>query len=95
MTISGAFMEEISQALNVDRETLIAQGIASLLKDRKRRLMLERLQRLAHYALPSREALEQAVQAGKVAEHPAWEDVITLENLEGEIARIDGYLSRL
>lgn len=95
MTISGAFMEEISQALNVDRETLIAQGVASLLKDRKRRLMLERLQLLAHYALPSREALEQAFQAGKVAEHPAWEDVITLENLEGEIARIDGYLGRL
>ena len=73
MTISGAFMEEISQTLKVDREALIAQGIASLLRDKKRVLMLERLQLLAHYGLPSREALEQAVQAGPVAEHPAWE----------------------
>jgi hypothetical protein len=70
MAISGAFMEEISQALKVDRETLLAQGIASRLQDKKRVLMLERLQRLAHDGVPSREALERAIQAGQVAEHP-------------------------
>lgn len=95
MTISVVFMEEISQALNVDRETLIAQGLASLLKEKKRVLMLERLELLARYHVPSREALERAIQTGQLAEHPTWEEVITLKNLEAEIARIDGYLGRL
>jgi len=39
--------------------------------------------------------LERAIQEGSVEEHPAWEDVIVLENLDAEIARIDGYLKTL
>ena len=45
--------------------------------------------------MKSKEALEQAIHEGTIAEHPAWEDLIVLENLDAEIARIDGYLQHL
>jgi hypothetical protein len=95
MAIPGALMDEISQFVKVDRETLITRGIASLLKERKRLVLLERLQLLARHGVRSRQELEWAIQEGKVEEHPTWEDVIVLENLDAEIARIDGYLNSL
>ena len=95
MAIPAALMDEISQFVQVDRETLITRGIASLLNEKKRLMLLERLQLLARHGVRSREELEQAIQDGKAEEHPTWEDVIVLENLDAEIARIDGYLNRL
>ncbi|MBI3327383.1 MAG: hypothetical protein HYZ81_11875 [Nitrospinae bacterium] len=95
MTIPSAFMDEISQYVKVDRETLRTQGIVSLLKDKKHAVLLERLQILARHGVTSRETLERAIQEGEVREHPTWEDVIVLENLDAELARIDGYLTRV
>ena len=95
MAIPGALMDKISQFVNVDRDTLIAQGVASLLKEKKRMVLLERLQLLARHGVRARQELEQAIREGEVEEHPAWEDVIVLENLDAEIARIDGYLKNV
>jgi hypothetical protein len=95
MAIPGALVDEISQFVKVDRETLITRGIASLLKERKRLVLLERLQLLTRHGVQSRQELERAIQEGRVEEHPTWEDVIVLENLDAEIARIDGYLESL
>jgi hypothetical protein len=95
MEIPGALMDEISQFVNVDRDTLIARGVASLLKEKKRQVLLERLQLLTRHGVRSRQELEGAIQEGKVEEYPTWEDVIVLENLDAEIARIDGYLENL
>jgi hypothetical protein len=95
MEIPGALMDEISQFVNVDRDTLIARGVASLLKEKKRQVLLERLQLLTRHGVRSRQELERAIQEGKVEEYPTWEDVIVLENLDAEIARINGYLENL
>jgi hypothetical protein len=95
MEIPGALMDEISQFVNVDRDTLIARGVASLLKEKKRQVLLERLQLLTRHGVRSRQELERAIQEGKVEEYPTWEDVILLENLDAEIARINGYLENL
>lgn len=43
MAIPGAFMDEIRQVVKVDRETLITRGMVSLLKEKKRLVLLERL----------------------------------------------------
>ena len=50
---------------------------------------------LARHGVRGRAELERAIQEGSVEEHPTWEDVIVLENLDAEIARIDGYLKTL
>jgi hypothetical protein len=95
MVIPSTLLDEIGQSLQVDRETLITQGIVSLLKEKKRLALLDRLERLGCHGVESREALEQAIHEGAIVEHPAWEDLIVLENLDAEIARIDGYLQHL
>jgi hypothetical protein len=64
MEIPGALMDEISQFVNVDRDTLIARGVASLLKEKKRQVLLERLQLLTRHGVRSRQELEGAIQEG-------------------------------
>ena len=51
--------------------------------------MLERLDILARYSVNSPDNLEIKIKNGEVAEHPAWEDLILLENLEAGIVLID------
>ena len=55
--------------------------------------MLERLKLLSRYRIVSKEEWEREIQKGEIEEHPAWEDLILLENLEAELERIDGYLT--
>jgi hypothetical protein len=84
-------MDEMNQLVKVDRDTLISRDIASLLKEQKRLVRLERLQLLARHGVRGREALERAIQEGSVEEYPTWEEVMVLEHLDAEIASIDGY----
>jgi len=51
--------------------------------------MLERLDILARYSVNSPDSLEIKIKNGEVAEHPAWEDLILLENLEAGIVLIN------
>jgi len=51
--------------------------------------MLERLDILYRYNITSPEQLENRIKEGEIAEHPTWEDLILLENLEEAINRID------
>jgi hypothetical protein len=51
--------------------------------------MLERLDILDRYNITSSAQLENNIKEGDIAEHPAWEDLILLENLEEAINLID------
>lgn len=51
---------------------------------------MERLNVLSRYSVSCAVELEKKIETGEIAfEHPAWEDVILLENLEATIALID------
>ncbi|MBI4522681.1 MAG: hypothetical protein HY695_02580 [Deltaproteobacteria bacterium] len=88
-------IDEISRYVDLDREALLRQGIEAFLKDRKRRLMLDRQEILSRYRVLDSRQLEAKIRSGEVNEHPTWEDLITLENLEEAIAKLDGYLRDL
>lgn len=88
-------IDEISRYINVDRDTLVTKGIQSLLKEKKREIMIEKLELLSRYGISSKEALEDKIKKGEIKEHPTWEDIILLENLEAELERINGYLKNL
>lgn len=88
-------IEEVSLYVNIDTESLIRQGIRSFLTDKKNSILLERLNILLRYHVVSKEELERGIEAGSISEHPAWEDLITIENLESEAEKIDGYLGNL
>jgi hypothetical protein len=88
-------IDEISRYTNIDKDTLIIKGIQSFLREKKRGIMLERLGFLSRYRVASKGELEDKIKKGEIGEHPAWEDLILLENLEAELERIDGYLENL
>lgn len=88
-------IDQISRDLNLNRGALIDQGIRAFLKDKKMALLLERLEFLSRNRVTSKEELQQKIEAGEVEDHPAWEDLIVIENLDAELKKIDGYLENL
>jgi len=88
-------IDKISRYMEVDRETLLNKGLQAYLQDRKRQLILERERLLARYKVSSAAELEEQIRSGTQEEYPAWEDCITLENLDAAIQTLDGYLRDL
>ncbi len=95
LQILSPVVEQIAQYVNIDKNILITRGIQSFLKEKKKNLMLERLSLLSRYSVTSKEQLEIGIQNGIIQEHPAWEDLIFIENLESEAVQIDEYLRNL
>jgi len=93
--VNTDLLDQISQEINLDRETLINQGIRSFLKEKRTALMLDRLQILSRYQVTSKEGLQQKIEAGEIEDHPAWEDLILVENLDADLKKINGYLEHL
>lgn len=79
----------------MDEDSLLDKGIESLLREKKRGVMLDRLEILSRYKVSSAEELERKIQEGKIEEHPAWEDLIILKNLNSALEKINGYLASL
>ncbi len=50
---------------------------------------MERLELLACYGAETVKALEEKIKTGDVPEHPAWEDLIEIKNIEAEMKEID------
>ena len=88
-------IEEISQYIALDKNSLLDKGIESLLREKKRGVMLDRLEILSRYKVSSAEELERKIREGEIEEHPAWEDLIILENLDSALEKINGYLASL
>lgn len=95
MPMKPEVIDEIRRYVEMDRESLLERGVEALLKERKRNLMLERHQILFRYHVSKAVELEERIRSGDIEEHPAWEDLITLENLEDAIHKLDGYLRNL
>ena len=90
MPITEEVIKKVAEDTGVSVEELKISGLLSFLREKKKKIMLERLDILARYRAGSSEDLEKKIKNGEIAEHPAWEDVILLENLEAGIALIDG-----
>ncbi|MBS3789149.1 hypothetical protein KGY79_13265 [Candidatus Bipolaricaulota bacterium] len=88
-------IKEISQYLNIDQDSLIEKGVESLLTERKRELMVDRYELLSRYNVSNLDELEKKIESGDVKEHPTWEDLITLENLDEAITRLNEYQKQL
>jgi hypothetical protein len=89
MTIAAP---RIAEFLGLSEPELIRKALHSLLLEQKRLALQERLEILARYRAHNITELEQKIATGQVAEHPGWEDLITVENLDARIGQIDVYL---
>jgi len=85
----------IAQFLGLSETELMRQALRSLLLDQKRAVLQTRLEILARYRATDIAELERKITDGAVVEHPAWEDLITAENLGSRVEEIDAYLRDL
>ena len=89
MPITKEIIKKIAEDTGISKEELTISGLLALLREKKRKIMVDRLDVLARYGATSAGDLEKKIKDGEIAEHPAWEDLILLENLEASIALID------
>ena len=88
-------IEKIAIKEGVKKEKLIALSLIAYLNEKKKKYMEERLEILKRYNVNSAKELEEKIRKGEINEHPAWEDLITLENLEEMIKEISDDIRNL
>jgi len=89
MPITEEVIRKVAEDTGISVEELKVSSLLAFLREKKKKIMLERLDILARYSVNSPDNLEIKIKNGEVAEHPAWEDLILLENLEAGIVLIN------
>ncbi len=82
-------LEKISEKYSESAEEFIRAGVIMNLKEKKRLLQIERFEILSRYQATTMDELNQKITEGEAPEHPGWEDLIELKNIEAEIKEID------
>jgi len=85
----------LSRDLGMTEETLIREGIMEYIRSRIKACMRDRLEIMSRYQVPSLDEFEKRVQDGSIPEHPGWEDLVTLENIENSIDNLKMELSHV
>ena len=95
--MSGAIksIKHLSKDLGINEDVLIREGISEYIKNRIKACMRDRLEILSRYKIASLKKFEKEVHEGKIPEHPGWEDLIVLENLENSITKLKKELSNV
>jgi hypothetical protein len=88
MTETTELLDRVSKNLGVPRDELIRRGVDEYLRSQLRECLAEANEIRIRYGVKTAKALESKIQEGATPEHPAWEDLITLENLEERTGRI-------
>lgn len=89
MPITKEIIKKVAEDAGISVEELTLSGFLLFLREKRRKVMLDRLDVLTRYGVASIEDMENKIKHGEASEHPAWEDLILLENLESAIAAID------
>lgn len=89
MPITEKIIKKVAKDTGISIDELTISGLLALLRERRRKIMLEMLEVINRYDVTSPMELEKKIKKGEISEHPAWEDLILLENLEAAIALID------
>ena len=82
-------VEKISQKYAVSAEEFIRSGAIMNLREKQRLLKIERFEILSRYQASNVEELNQKITEGDAPEHPGWEDLIEVKNIEQEINEIE------
>ncbi len=88
-------VEKISQKYAVSAEEFIRSGAIMNLREKQRLLKIERFEILSRYRASNVEQLNQKITEGNAPEHPGWEDLIEVKNIEEEIKEIENDIGAL
>ena len=87
--------ERLSRKYAISMDDFLKLSTRSALKEKKKRFQNERLEILSRYHIKSKEEFATKIESGEIQEHPGWEDLIELKNIESEIEEINGDLYSL
>ena len=88
-------VEKIAKHEEIKKDDLIRESLEAYLLEKKREYLKERFEILSRYRIASAAALKKAIKEGKVFEHPAWEDLIEVRNIDAELKEINDDFRRL
>jgi hypothetical protein len=88
-------VEKISQKYSMSTEEFIRSSVIMNLKEKQRLMQIERFEILSRYQASNVEELNQKITEGKSPEHPGWEDLIEIKNIEEEIEDIENDIRAL
>lgn len=89
MPLTENVIKKIADDTGIKIDDLTTSALLALLREKRRKMIMEKMEILRRYNGIDLNELESKIKTGDIAEHPAWEDLIALENLEDAIARID------
>lgn len=89
MPITNEIIKKVADDAGISVDELTLSGFLSFLREKRRKVMLDRLDVLVRYGVASTDDLEKQIKQGEISDHPAWEDLILLENMESAIVAID------
>ncbi|MFZ3089373.1 MAG: hypothetical protein WA240_02015 [Nitrospirota bacterium] len=89
MPLTEDVIKKIAEDTGVGIDELTPFALLALLKEKKRKIMIERMELLGRHNVKTSDELEGKIKTGEIPEHPAWEDLIVIENLEAAIARLN------
>lgn len=81
-------VKRVSKSLGVRPDELVVRGVKEFLQAQLRACLAEIREVEVRHGVKSFSELEEKIRAGVVEEHPAWEDLIVLENLEERAEKI-------
>jgi hypothetical protein len=88
-------VEKISEKYAASAEEFIRSGVITNLREKQRLLQIERFEILARYQASNVEELNHKITEGSAPEHPGWEDLIEVKNIEQEISEIENDIGAL
>jgi type I restriction-modification system DNA methylase subunit len=89
MPLTEDIIKKIADDTGISVGELTISGLLAFLREKRRKIMMDRLEVLNRYNVTSGEEIENKIKFGEIPEHPTWEDLILLENLESAIAQIN------
>lgn len=87
--ITDKTIDSLSKKYSLSPVDFIKHGTTLALREKKRNLQIERIEILARYESETVNDLEDKIKKGMAPEHPAWEDLIEIKNIEAEIKEIE------
>jgi len=88
-------IEEIYKKYMASSDEFVKDSVYSFLLERKRMYKIDLNQLLRKYSVKNTNELEDKNKNGIINEHPAWEDLIEIENVIEELKDIESDLAKL
>jgi hypothetical protein len=88
-------IDRLSKKYSMSQEEFVKFGSTLAMKEKKKNLQIEKIEILSRYGALTVKDLEEKIKTGDIPEHPAWEDLIEIKNIESEISEIENDIRTL